>query len=505
MHKNQIDKFIENIFFYDNILSRSDRDMLQIALNVIQLINILTVIYIIFKEKRTPNEIIAWTVILFTFPFIGFLIFLLIGRKIGNSNMFGVKKEESRILERYLKYTRREAKVKSKQKIISNYDMIRSLSKLDYSPYTDDNKIDVYVDGKEFFEEMIKTILSAKKSINIQFYIFKNDEIGSRILDALTKKAADGIDIRFLYDSVGSRGINKKVLEPFKAAGGKTGEFFPSWLKVINLKMNFRNHRKMVIIDNKVGFLGGFNVGDEYLGKDKKFGYWRDTAIKFEGSAVKDLSLRFLADWRYATKEDIHLDSVLLEGGDLYKAGNESMQILSSGPNEANKFEIKLGYLKMIQKAQKYIYIQSPYLILDNSISDALKLAALSGVDVKIMIPGKGDHPFVFWANLFYAGELIEYGVQIYHYDKDAFLHAKTVVMDDEISSVGTANMDTRSFELNFEVNSFIYSEAVSKKLKEAFEDDLLKSTLLTVEKYNSRGNIVKIKEIFSKLFSSLL
>lgn len=310
---------------------------------------------------------------------------------------------------------------------------------------------------------------------------------------------------RFLYDSVGSRGINKKVLEPFKAAGGKTGEFFPSWLKIINLKMNFRNHRKMVIIDNKVGFLGGFNVGDEYLGKDKKFGYWRDTAIKFEGSAVKDLSLRFLADWRYATKEDIHLDSVLLEGGDLYKAGNESMQILSSGPNEANKFEIKLGYLKMIQKAQKYIYIQSPYLILDNSISDALKLAALSGVDVKIMIPGKGDHPFVFWANLFYAGELIEYGVQIYHYDKEAFLHAKTVVIDDEISSVGTANMDTRSFELNFEVNSFIYSEAVSKKLKEAFEDDLLKSTLLTVEKYNSRGNIVKIKEIFSKLFSSLL
>ena len=269
--------------------------------------------------------------------------------------------------------------------------------------------------------------------------------------------------------------------------------------------MNFRNHRKIVVVDNKLGFVGGFNVGDEYLGKNKKFGYWRDTHIKFEGSAVKDLNLRFLADWRYATKEVIDLEKILVLDQTELRPANDGMQIISSGPNLSDNYEIKLGYLKMIQKAKDYIYIQSPYLIIDKSISDSLKLAALSGVDVKIMIPGKGDHPFVYWANLFYAGELLNSNIKIYHYDKNAFLHAKTVVIDDEICSVGTANMDTRSFELNFEVNAFIYSEKIAKEQKREFEKDIFKSTQLTLETYNNRGRYVKTKEAFSKLFSSVL
>ena len=311
--------------------------------------------------------------------------------------------------------------------------------------------------------------------------------------------------MRFLYDSVGSRSLNKTRLIPLIDAGCKIGEFFPSWLKIINLNMNFRNHRKIVVIDNTIGFVGGFNVGDEYLGKDKKFGYWRDTHIKFEGSAVKDLNLRFLADWRYATKEVVDLEKILIFDESNLKPANDGMQILSSGPNLSDNYEIKLGYLKMIQKAKDYIYIQSPYLIIDKSISDSLKLAALSGVDVRIMIPGKGDHPFVYWANLFYAGELLDSNVKIYHYDKSAFLHAKTVVIDDEICSVGTANMDTRSFELNFEVNAFIYSEKIAKEQKQDFKKDILKSTQLTLEAYNNRGRSAKIKESFSKLFSSVL
>lgn len=181
------------------------------------------------------------------------------------------------------------------------------------------------------------------------------------------------------------------------------------------------------------------------------------------------------------------------------------MQILSSGPDFSDRFEIKLAYLKMIQKAKDYLYIQSPYLIIDKSIADSLKLAATSGVDVRIMIPGKGDHPFVYWANLVYAGELLEFGVKIYHYDKNAFLHAKTVVIDDEICSIGTANMDTRSFELNFEVNAFIYSEEISKKQKAEFEKDILKSEELTLEKYKSRSTTVKVKEALSRLFSDVL
>ena len=331
-----------------------------------------------------------------------------------------------------------------------------AVESMSYSPYRDDNDIEMYSDGKVFFEELLRSLNEAKKSINIEFYIFRSDDIGKKILNVLQDKIKSGVEVRFLYDAVGSRSLDKEYLKNLISLGGKVGEFFPSWLKIINPNMNFRNHRKIVVIDNKVGFVGGFNVGDEYLGRDKKIGYWRDTHVKIKGTAVKDLNLRFLADWRYATKEDVDLSEVLKVDYEDCKPSNIGVQIVSSGPNYSDRYEIKLSYLKMIQKAVRYIYIQSPYLIIDKSIADSLKLAAVSGVDVRIMIPGKGDHPFVYWANLVYAGELLNYGVRVYHYDRNAFLHAKTVVIDDEICSVGTANMDTRSFELNFEVNAFL-------------------------------------------------
>ena len=467
---------------------------------LIHIINLLTIVYMVFKEKRSANSIIAWTLILYIAPFIGFIVFLLVGRKINKSNMFGIKNAEIRVLEKY------DRQVKERSQVpVENMDMIMALETIDYSPYRNDNEVCMYSDGKEFFDALLKSLNKAKKSINIEFYIFKNDDIGTKILDILEEKAKNGVEVRLLYDSVGSRLLNRNVLKKLRAVGGKTGEFFPSWLKLINLNMNFRDHRKIVVIDNKVAFVGGFNVGDEYLGKDKKFGYWRDTHIKFKGSAVKDLNLRFLADWRYATKEEVDLSHVLEISDENIGEPNTGMQIVSSGPNLSDRYEIKLAYLKMIQRAKKYLYIQSPYLIIDKSISDSLKLASASGVDVRIMIPGKGDHPFVYWANLAYAGDLLEYGVKIYHYDRSAFLHAKTVVIDDEICSIGTANMDTRSFELNFEVNAFIYSETISKQQKSEFEKDILKSEELTLEKYQNRSRGVKIKESLSRLFSDVL
>lgn len=467
---------------------------------LIHIINLLTIVYMVFKEKRSANSIIAWTLILYIAPFIGFIVFLLVGRKINKSNMFGIKNAEIKVLEKY------DRQVKERSQVpVENMDMIMALETIDYSPYRNDNEVCMYSDGKEFFDALLKSLNKAKKSINIEFYIFKNDDIGTKILDILEEKAKNGVEVRLLYDSVGSRLLNRNVLKKLRAVGGKTGEFFPSWLKLINLNMNFRDHRKIVVIDNKVAFVGGFNVGDEYLGKDKKFGYWRDTHIKFKGSAVKDLNLRFLADWRYATKEEVDLSHMLEISDENIGEPNTGMQIVSSGPNLSDRYEIKLAYLKMIQRAKKYLYIQSPYLIIDKSISDSLKLASASGVDVRIMIPGKGDHPFVYWANLAYAGDLLEYGVKIYHYDRSAFLHAKTVVIDDEICSIGTANMDTRSFELNFEVNAFIYSETISKQQKSEFEKDILKSEELTLEKYQNRSRGVKIKESLSRLFSDVL
>lgn len=479
--------------------------MFKVITVLIHIINLVTILYMIFKEKRSANNIIAWTLVLYLAPFIGFIVFILIGRKMNKANMFGFKNVELKIFENYTNQVKERESLKDENIDIENIDMIRALEATDYSPYRSNNDVYMYSDGTLFFEELLTSLKKAKQSINIEFYIFKNDNIGTEILNILEEKAKEGVEVRLLYDSVGSRSLNRNVLNKLINEGGKVGEFFPSWLKFININMNFRNHRKIVVIDNNVGFVGGFNVGDEYLGKDSKFGYWRDTHIKFTGSAVNDLNLRFLADWRYATKEEVSLEEIFEANEENSNSNNVGMQIVSSGPNLSDKYEIKMAYLKMIQKAKKYLYIQSPYLIIDNSISDSLKLAAASGVDVKIMIPGKGDHPFVYWANLVYAGDLIKEGIRVFHYDKNAFLHAKTVVIDDEVCSIGTANMDTRSFELNFEVSSFIYSEKIAKEQKYEFENDMKMCEELTLEKYQNRSRIVKIKESLSRLFSDVL
>ena len=479
--------------------------MFKVFTVLIHVVNLLTMAFMIFKEKRSTNSIIAWILILYLAPYVGFIVFILIGRKMNNANMFGFKNAELNTFKSYLNKNEEKNKYNKESLYEKNKDMILALEAMDYSPYRNDNNVSMYSDGKLFFNELLENLKKAKKSINIEFYIFKNDDIGTKILNVLEEKAKEGVEVRLLYDSVGSRSLNRNVLNKLINEGGKVGEFFPSWLKFINIIMNFRNHRKIVVIDNNVGFVGGFNVGDEYLGKDSKFGYWRDTHIKFTGSAVNDLNLRFLADWRYATKEEVSLEEIFEANEENSNSNNVGMQIVSSGPNLSDKYEIKMAYLKMIQKAKKYLYIQSPYLIIDNSISDSLKLAAASGVDVKIMIPGKGDHPFVYWANLVYAGDLIKEGIRVFHYDKNAFLHAKTVVIDDEVCSIGTANMDTRSFELNFEVSSFIYSEKIAKEQKYEFENDMKMCEELTLEKYQNRSRIVKIKESLSRLFSDVL
>ena len=479
--------------------------MFKVFTVLIHVVNLLTMAFMIFKEKRSTNSIIAWILILYLAPYVGFIVFILIGRKMNNANMFGFKNAELNTFKSYLNKNEEKNKYNKESLYEKNKDMILALEAMDYSPYRNDNNVSMYSDGKLFFNELLESLKKAKKSINIEFYIFKNDDIGTKILNVLEEKAKEGVEVRLLYDSVGSRSLNRNVLNKLINEGGKVGEFFPSWLKFININMNFRNHRKIVVIDNNVGFVGGFNVGDEYLGKDSKFGYWRDTHIKFTGSAVNDLNLRFLADWRYATKEEVSLEEIFEANEENSNSNNVGMQIVSSGPNLSDKYEIKMAYLKMIQKAKKYLYIQSPYLIIDNSISDSLKLAAASGVDVKIMIPGKGDHTFVYWANLVYAGDLIKEGIRVFHYDKNAFLHAKTVVIDDEVCSIGTANMDTRSFELNFEVSSFIYSEKIAKEQKYEFENDMKMCEELTLEKYQNRSRIVKIKESLSRLFSDVL
>jgi cardiolipin synthase len=283
--------------------------------------------------------------------------------------------------------------------------------------------------------------------------------------------------------------------------GGEVEVFFPSILKMVNFRINTRNHRKLCILDGKIAYIGGFNVGNEYLGLSKKFGYWRDTHLRVIGEAVTHIQGRFIIDWNYAAKHPLSHEDYSFKAEK--HEGNIPIQIIASGPNSETE-HLKNMYIKLIMSAKKSVLIQTPYFVPDASFMDACKIALLSGVDVRIMFPNKRDHPFVKWASLVYAGELLNYGAKILLYD-NGFLHAKTIVVDQEVASVGTANIDTRSFRLNFEVNAIMYDEQTAKQLTQFFLQDSLVSMELTLEKYRERSLLIKFKEAISRLLSPIL
>lgn len=481
----------------------------EITVTAIYLINFLTILNLIFREKRNIDTTVAWILILSTLPAVGFVLYFAFGRGVRKDNMFKIKEKEDKLLKSNILDTqvKLQRPCNFDPSVVNHRDMIYALANSNNAHYTNNNDVDIYEKSKDFFDSLLEELKKAKNYINIQFYIFKDDEIGNEILDILLQKASEGVEVRLLYDAVGSRLFSDKSINKLKNGGVKVGCFFPSFLKIVNFNLNYRNHRKIVVIDGNTGFVGGNNVGDEYLGKDPKFGYWRDTHLKLKGECVKDLNIRFILDWRYTTKEDLDFDKLFNQdlSSNLDIISNIGVQIVSSGPDIVDLEEIKYGYIKMIQKAYRYVYIQSPYFILDRTLIETLKITCLSGVDVRIMIPSKPDHPFVYWASYSYAGELLKYGAKLYTYDKDAFLHAKTVVMDDSICSIGTANMDIRSFGLNFEVNAFIYSSDISKKQKSIFENDIEKCTEITLDMYNSRSKTIKFKESISRLLSPVL
>lgn len=469
------------------------------------LINFVIALTIIFLERKNPSATLAWIMILFLVPVVGIVFYFLFSQNIARQKIFRMTKYEEAIINASL--NEQVNTIKHGEFIFTNpeskkwQDMIRLHQTYSESFFTQDNKISVLTDGCHKFDSLIKDLKAAKQSINIMYFIVKNDSMGRLLIDTLTRKAGEGVEVRLLIDAMGSRQISRKTLEPFKQAGGQYAFFFPPMFKYLNLKLNYRNHRKLVVIDGAVGYLGGFNVGNEYIGKKKKFGFWRDTHLRLMGSCVQDMNARFILDWRFASKENIVIAQAYYD--EPFQAGTTGIQIVSCGPDSL-KEEIKQGYLKMISSAKKNIYIQTPYFVPDASILETLKTAVLSGVDVRIMIPCMPDHMFVYWATYSYVGILLNLGARIYIYD-EGFLHAKTICVDGEVASIGSANFDIRSFRLNFEANAFIYDAAEVYKLEAIFETDMMKSHELTRHLYRSRPLIIKFKESISRLLSDLL
>ncbi|KGM95295.1 phospholipase D [Clostridium novyi A str. 4552] len=471
---------------------------------ILTYLNLIFALLIIFFERKNPSATWAWLMVLILIPGVGFILYLLLGQNLSRSKMFNLKTTEDRFHKKLLSQGKQITNdtMEFKDKTMINYkDMVYMHLVNSQSVFTQDNNVKIYTDGHSKFNDLLTSIKNAKHHIHMVYYIIKNDSLGNYVIDALTEKAAEGVEVRLLYDGMGCLRLSNHFFDNLKAAGGKVSCFFPSLLPLINIRVNYRNHRKIAVIDGKEAYVGGFNIGDEYLGKNKKFGYWRDTHIKVTGSAVDSLQQRFLLDWRYASNEKITFDKKYFPTK--HSSGEIGMQIVSSGPDSEWE-QIKNGYLKMIQSAKKNIYIQTPYFIPDESIFEALKIASLSGVDVKIMIPSKPDHMFVYWASFSYLGELLKSGAQGYCYKK-GFIHSKTLVVDGKVCSVGTANMDVRSFKLNFEVNAFIYDSNVSSEFEDIFKNDARDSIKLTQDSYENRSVIIKFKESISRLLSPVL
>ena len=477
----------------------------QTLLVAIYVVNFFIGFTVIFLERKNPSATLAWIMILFLLPGFGIGLYFLLSQNISKRRIFKMTQHERESLEeplqgqitalkgdRFLFSSDAEAHWKS---------LIRLNQTFAQSYLTQQNSMTILTDGNHMFNSLLEDIGNAKEFINIEFFIVKNDGAGARLLKALTEKAAEGVRVRFLVDAMGSRRQDPALIQRFREAGGMLALFFPPIFKYLNLRFNYRNHRKITVIDGRVGYLGGFNIGNEYLGKKKKFGYWRDTHLRIRGECLRFLSTRFLMDWRLSSGERIALDRAYFEEVD--RTGNASIQIVNSGPDSLRE-EIKVGYLKMISSAKKNIYIQSPYFVPDSSIFDSLNMAALSGVDVRIMIPSIPDHMFVYWATYYYCGLLLQSGAKVYIYD-NGFLHAKTMCVDGQVCSVGSANFDIRSFRLNFETNAFIYDEEEAYKLEAIFEEDMSDCHELTRTLYGRRSLWIRFKEGIAKLLSDLL
>ncbi len=365
---------------------------------------------------------------------------------------------------------------------------------------TQHNELSFFSNGDLLFDDIFEEINRAEKYIHLSFFSFNTDQIGKKLIKKLEEKLLQNVEVKILYDPLGSYKIKMKYFKNFKKLGGELVPFLKIKKKYFNI--NYRNHRKILIIDNKISYIGGFNIGDKYLGRNQKLGLWVDSELKIIGQATTEIEKRFLADYLFATKKELNIESYLIP----YQFdGNKQIEIISSGADvhEINYIENK--FLEHIYHAEQYIYIQTPYLILNDAMMRALKYAALKGVQIQIMLPNKNDHPFVLQATKAYASNLVEENIQVYLFNKNAFLHSKVFICDDHYISIGTTNQDIRSFKFDLEINSFISDRQMAQYMKEVFLKQITYCTLYTKEMILKTGPIKKLYYNMCKLLSTIL
>ena len=473
------------------------------VLDFIYIISVVLVVILVLLEKSDPKTIAIWMVVLLLFPIFGFIIYLFFGQTFYSRRQFSIKNlDDEKILKLQSEFMPPDAEGMTDEdvKIFAT-----GMSNIGRSPHSMNNHVDLHTEGESFYKDLLDDLRKAKNFIHAEYYIIRNDVLSNEFMDILISKAKEGVRVKLMIDAIGNnRGPFEKIKE-LRKAGGEYTLFHRTVTVLLSPKKNNRNHRKLAVIDGDVGYVSGFNIGDEYLGKSEK-GYWRDTGIRILGNSVFSLNLRFLMDWGYATKTSLDANDPGLRKYlplDMEKKyGDDVVQIISGGP-DSEENPIEMQYLKMIYSAKKSVYIHTPYLTPSSDVMKALALAAQSGIDVRVIMVDRPDHAFVFWASLWFSKELIEKGVRIFHYKK-GFIHSKAIVVDGKYCSVGSANLDQRSMTLNFETNAMMYSEKLGEKMNIAFIEDLAHCKEYTRSDYSQYTRRRNFKIRFARLFSSL-
>lgn len=456
---------------------------------------IISLVAVVLSENRNPVKSLAWITVLLMVPVFGVVLYIFFGRSLKNTRMI-TRRNRRRLRKKESFKTVDIAALPLSQASKQQIRMARSLNGSIFYP---GNDVDIFVDGHSKFDALLADIASAKSFIHLQYYIFTDDEIGSRLAELLIKKASEGVKVRVIYDHIGSINTKSKFFRRMSEAGIAVFPFFRVTFPVFATRVNWRNHRKIAIIDGEIGYIGGMNIADRYI-NGVAYGVWRDTHLRIKGPAVGGLQYSFAVDWNFMGQPLLEESAVKTA----YKSRlNAGAQLMTSGPT-SHWSNIAMMFHKAIANSKKCVFIQTPYFLPTESLLRALQSAALAKVDVRIMLPAKSDSAILTYASRSYIRECLLAGIKVYLYE-GGMLHAKTVLVDEEFVSVGSTNFDFRSFEHNFEANLFIYSYDVNRQMREVFMNDLNQCVRLNSGEWNKRPIWQKAKESIFRLLSPVL
>jgi len=455
-------------------------------------ISILGVVLVVITDNRNPLKTLPWIVVLLLAPVVGLVFYFFFGQNLSKRRIISRRTRKRIVMQ--LEATEPDADIPARYRPLSQL-LVNTLSAVPLYG----SRIDIYTDGESKMEALLAAIARARHHIHIQYYILSDDGTGRRLRDALVAKAREGVEVRVLYDDVGCNGVKKAFFESMRREGIEVYAFLHVKFPLFTSKVNYRNHRKIAVIDGRTGFIGGMNIADRYV-RGTGWGTWRDTHFRIEGRGAAGLQVSFLSDWSATTRQRI-TGPAYFPPTERYT--DDMLQIVPSGPFGKWRALLQADSYA-ISRARKRIWIQTPYFLPSDVLNTGLQVAALAGIDVRLMLPARSDSKLVDLATHSYLDDMIKAGVKIAFYTP-GFLHSKLLVVDDTLSVIGSANMDFRSFEHNFEINAFVYDREFTARMAAVFEDDLARCRLLTPGEWFNRPRSRRVAESFMRLFSPLL